>query len=81
MADAIPFTERRPLDAQTVSVFCDEWTAPKVMIYRENWNGHGSPRLTCAADGRHYWYPERMSWHPHFEISSVTATSQQPEER
>ena len=80
MTAAIPFTERRPMDAQTVAVFCDEWTAPKVMIYRENWNGQGGPRLTCESDGRHYWYPERMTWRPHFEaVGAVLANAQSKE--
>lgn len=60
MTEPIAFTDQYPQDRQIVTVFCDGWPAPQVMEFRADF--HGAPRLLCASDGRHYWYPERMSW-------------------
>jgi hypothetical protein len=30
------------------------------------------PFLFLGKDGRHYWYPERMTWRPHFELKAVS---------
>ena len=71
MADAISFSERRPAEGQLVTVFCDEWTHPKVATFTADFEGSGNPRL-LGKDGRHYWYPERMTWRPHFELKAVS---------
>lgn len=56
-----PFTEKHPPDGAYVLVFCQEWPAPKLMLFEER-GAFRHPQLTDQSEGRWYWYPERMSW-------------------
>jgi len=67
MTDPIPFTERYPADGQLVTVMSEGWVHPKVATFTTDFEESGLPRL-LGQDGRHYWFPERMTWRPHFEL-------------
>lgn len=62
----IPFSERYPESGQTVVVASQDWEAPRVATFTDDFMGSGVPRL-LGRDGLHYWYPERMCWRPYFE--------------